>query len=150
MTEVERFHLEDQNGVTTIAWAWRRPRHALFPLVMLIPIGYCWHWYSDAIADGVITRFEAGFVAFGVAMVLLLGYAALAKLCNRSRLTIDATAIALRQGPFPWPGDGRWPRAELERFVASVGGTNSVTWYTVYAVFAGGKRRRLAGDLREL
>jgi hypothetical protein len=146
LTPPKRFRLRDENGITSIEWRWVSARHALAPLFVAIACGMWWHWYSDA--QKPPTTFDVWFLSITALLPPGVTYLALAKVCNRSRLVVDGDSIDLRQGPFPWPGNGHWSCSGLAGFACIAGGSPGVTWYTVYAVWQGPRLRRIAGDLR--
>lgn len=153
MDQPRRFRVHEENGVTNIEWRWVGARHALALVFLPMICGMWFFWYTDSAKDGLWSTFEVWFLAITASLPLASIYGVLAKVCNRSRLVIDADNIELRQGPFPWPGNGRWSRSGLSRFVCIGSSSSSMgivtRWYTVYALWSEPRKRRIAGDLRD-
>jgi hypothetical protein len=148
MDQPRQFRVDERDGITTIEWRWVGARHLLALVFLAIVCGMYWHWYTDMARDGLSTS-EVWFLAVTALLPVLTVYLMLAKILNRSRLVVDANSLALWQGPFPWPGNGSWPRSGLAGFMYKTGRMRGNTWYTVYAVWGDGRFRRIAGDLRD-
>ena len=110
--------------------------------------------------DGLIFRFASGalssrsdlpdllFVCALVAVGLLLTYAGLAGLLNRTEITVDRGALSVRHGPLPAPGRREIPAGEVRQlFVVAQRVKNGGVWYELRAVVARGPVVTLAGGL---
>ncbi len=153
MDQPRRFRVHEENGVTTIEWRWVGAQLLLAPAWLGLVCGAWWFWYYDAARHGPLSTGYVCFLAAAALLPIAAIYLVLAKLCNRSRLIIEPDTFELRQGPLPWPGNGRWSRSGFSGFIykesTSSGRGGTLRWYTVYALWRGSRQRRIAGDLRD-
>lgn len=148
MEQPRRFRIAERDGITTIEWRLLERHHLVAPLFLAIFGGMWWYWYWGMTASGP-TPGTICFLTIAAALPLLTLHLTLAKFLNRARLVVDADTITLRQGPIPWPGNGRWPRASLQGFTCAQITFRMVTSFAVDALFSDRPDQRIAVELRE-
>src|SRR5262249_33815987 len=118
-------------------WIWR-----IFPKAAVLCLCWtsflvCWYWGALTTPEPRMMWFSIVWSVPFVAVGLLLVYATLAGLLNRTVIKAGPEFVIVRHGPVPWWGNRRRRIAELERLYCDRD-TDPETdgWTHVYGVYA--------------
>ena len=118
-------------------WIWRIFPKAASLCFLWTSFLVCWYWGALRTPEPRIMWFAIVWSVPFVAVGLLLVYATLAGLLNRTVIKAGSEFIIVRHGPVPWWGNRRRRIAELERLYCEKD-TDPETegWTHVYGVYA--------------
>jgi hypothetical protein len=125
---------------------------AVFVLGGVLPL---WGWSSWQILTALPKRVAWPIIAIGsffLVVWVLIFYACLAHLMNRTIIEIGRKKLTLRHGPLPWFGRKTLRNAEVVQLYASYcrGRNQSIQHYLLYAIMADGRHVRLLDEIPQL
>jgi hypothetical protein len=138
-------------GRLAVVHRWFRP--VMHPLLLLFAAAW-----NGALVLALLRPELSGVVAHAsplssllfVAVGVLLGYAALVGLLNRTRIEVDGATLSVRHVPLPWRGTHRFAPDQLKQLYCEpeiLRGESSRTVFHLGAVDGLGRKTRLLSDL---